>query len=63
MGTEGSIAAQLMLVLCSCVLIFLPHLKIRSPFMGRLASPFIGERKVRVIEEKKGEEREREEGF
>ena len=43
------------LVSCSCVKI--------SLFMGRPASSFLGEGKARVIEEEKGEERERQEGF
>ena len=39
------------LVLCSCVLI--------PPFMGRPASPFIGEGKARVTEEEKEKERDK----
>ena len=42
------------LVSCSCVQI--------PPFMGRSASPFIGEAKARVTADKK-EQNERDEGF
>ena len=56
MGAESSIAAQP----CARVVLLCFYLIIRAPFMGRFASPFIGEGKARVTtEEEEKKERKR----
>ena len=58
---------SLVLVSCSCAfyLVVRSRADLDPPFMGRPASPFIGEGKARVTteENEKNEREEREEGF